>query len=382
MLLCIQIDTQSIEVTMADDISNLYMCSTVRHVMLSVFHAVESNKNSTIVLFNDYQSIPSTLINTSNLPSNIKIVLASRDELTSVIKQKGLIGKFILKSSILGFRIPDFLKRTLISYINAYEEKIFLDLVSYELFVFNDDNKMSRLFRLLVPNYKMIEDGMRNYIEIPIHSPIKKIFRKLKGYHSKTMIMGEKNECLEIHLLSPDKSPSQIHRKVQKLNISQSTYATDLLSKIFQVDSYTHEKRTIILATQPTSKENNLRFKDINFVKKVYQNIYKQAVNAGYNVVLKLHPSEPKDDYNKFFEGVEQLPPKLPVELFLMLSDKKIGIVSLFSSVGMGLEEYCDVFQILKQEEIAETIDTIVSFEKNPAELDLRIKQVLQKFEL
>lgn len=382
MLLCIQIDTQSIEVTMADDISNLYMCSTVRHVMLSVFHAVESNKNSTIVLFNDYQSIPSTLINTSNLPSNIKIVLASRDELTSVIKQKGLIGKFILKSSILGFRIPDFLKRTLISYINAYEEKIFLDLVSYELFVFNDDNKMSRLFRLLVPNYKMIEDGMRNYIEIPIHSPIKKIFRKLKGYHSKTMIMGEKNECLEIHLLSPDKSPSQIHSKVQKLNISQSTYATDLLSKIFQVDSYTHEKRTIILATQPTSKENNLRFKDINFVKKVYQNIYKQAVNAGYNVVLKLHPSEPKDDYNKFFEGVEQLPPKLPVELFLMLSDKKIGIVSLFSSVGMGLEEYCDVFQILKQEEIAETIDTIVSFEKNPAELDLRIKQVLQKFEL
>ncbi|MFS1441344.1 MULTISPECIES: polysialyltransferase family glycosyltransferase [unclassified Vibrio] len=367
---------------MADDISNLYMCSTVRHVMLSVFHAVESNKNSTIVLFNDYQSIPSTLINTSNLPSNIKIVLASRDELTSVIKQKGLIGKFILKSSILGFRIPDFLKRTLISYINAYEEKIFLDLVSYELFVFNDDNKMSRLFRLLVPNYKMIEDGMRNYIEIPIHSPIKKIFRKLKGYHSKTMIMGEKNECLEIHLLSPDKSPSQIHSKVQKLNISQSTYATDLLSKIFQVDSYTHEKRTIILATQPTSKENNLRFKDINFVKKVYQNIYKQAVNAGYNVVLKLHPSEPKDDYNKFFEGVEQLPPKLPVELFLMLSDKKIGIVSLFSSVGMGLEEYCDVFQILKQEEIAETIDTIVSFEKNPAELDLRIKQVLQKFEL
>ncbi|MCC4786917.1 polysialyltransferase family glycosyltransferase [Vibrio splendidus] len=367
---------------MIDGNSNLYICSTVRHVMLSVFHAVKSNKNSTIVLFNDYQSIPSTLINTSNLPSNINIVLASRDELTSAIKQKGLIGKFILKSSILGFRIPDCLKRTLISYINAYEEKIFLDLVSYELFVFNDDNKMSRLFRLLVPNYKMIEDGMRNYIEIPIHSPIKKTFRKLKGYHSKTMIMGEKNECLEIHLLSPDKSPSQIHSKVQKLNISQSTYATDLLSKIFQVDSYTHEKRTIILATQPTSKENNLRFKDINFIKKVYQNIYKQAVNAGYNVVLKLHPSEPKDDYKKFFEGVEQLPPKLPVELFLMLSDKKIGIVSLFSSVGMGLEEYCDVFQILKQEEIAETIDTIVSFEKNPAELDLRIKQVLQKFEL
>ena len=158
---------------MIDGNSNLYICSTVRHVMLSVFHAVKSNKNSTIVLFNDYQNIPSTLISTSNLPSNINIILASRDELTSGIKQKGLIGKFIIKSSMLGLRIPNILKSSLISYINDYKN-IIPDLGSYELFVFNDDNKMSRLFRLLVPTYKMIEDGMRNYIEIPIHSPVKK----------------------------------------------------------------------------------------------------------------------------------------------------------------------------------------------------------------
>ncbi|WP_210447217.1 glycosyltransferase family 52 [Vibrio crassostreae] len=361
--------------------SNLYICSTVRHVMLSVFHAVKSNKHSTIVLFSDYQNIPSTLISTSNLPSNIKVILASRDELTSGIKRKGLIGKFIIKSSMLGLRIPNLLKSSLISYINDYTN-ILPDLGSYELFVFNDDNKMSRLFRLLVPTYKMIEDGMRNYIEIPIHSPVKKIFRRFKGSPSKTMIMGEKKECLEIHLLSPEKSPSKVKDKVKKLTLSKSGHATKVVSELFQVDNYTNEKRTIILATQPTSKENSLRFKDINFVKKVYQDIYKQAINAGYNVVLKLHPSEPKDDYNKLFEGVEQLPPKLPVELFLMLSSKKMGIVSLFSSVGMGLEEYCDVFQILKQEEIAETINTIASFEQNPAELDLRIKQVLQKIEL
>lgn len=367
---------------MIDGNSNLYICSTVRHVMLSVFHAVTSNKYSTIVLFNDYQNIPSTLISTSNLPSNIKIILASRDELTSEIKRKGIIGKFIIKSSMLGLRIPDFLKSSLISYINDYKKNTLPDLGSYELFVFNDDNKMSRLFRLLVPTYKMIEDGMRNYIEIPIHSPVKKIFRQFKGYPSKTMIMGEKKECLEIHLLSPEKSPLTVKDKVKKLTLSKSGHAVEVVSELFQVDHYTNEKRTIILATQPTSKENALRFKDINFVKKVYQDIYKQAINAGYNVVLKLHPSEPKDDYNKLFRGVEQLPPKLPVELFLMLSDKKMGIVSLFSSVGMGLEEYCDVFQILKQEEIAETINTIASFEQNPAELDLRIKQVLQKIEL
>ncbi len=366
---------------MIDVSSNLYICSTVRHVMLSVFNAVKSNKYSTIVLFNDYQNIPSTLINTSNLPSNINIILASRDELTSEIKRKGLIGKFIIKSSMLGLRIPNVLKNSLTSYINNYKN-ILPDLGSYELFVFNDDNKMSRLFRLLVPTYKMIEDGMRNYIEIPIHSPVKKIFRRFKGYASKTMIMGEKKECLEIHLLSPEKSPLTVKDKVKKLTLSKSGHAVEVVSELFQVDNYTNEKRTIILATQPTSKENALRFKDINFVKKVYQDIYKQAINAGYNVVLKLHPSEPKDDYNKLFKGVEQLPPKLPVELFLMLSDKKMGIVSLFSSVGMGLEEYCDVFQILKQEEIAETINTIASFEQNPAELDLRIKQVLQKIEL
>lgn len=367
---------------MADKISNLYICSTVRHVMLSVFHAVKSNKKSTIVLFNDYQNIPLDIINTSNQPDNIKVILASRDKLTSEIKKKGIIGKFLMKSSMIGLRIPDFLKKILIDYINSYKKNILPNMGCYELFVFNDDNKMSRLFRLLVPTYKMIEDGMRNYIEIPIHSPVKKIFRTFKGYPSSTMIMGEKKECLEIHLLSPDKSPSKIKDKVKKLTLSKSGYATEVISKLFQVDNYTHEKRTIILATQPTSKENALRFKDINFVKKVYQDIYKQAINAGYNVVLKLHPSEPKDDYSKFFEGVEQLPPKLPVELFLMLSNNKMGIVSLFSSVGMGLEEYCDVFQILKQEEIAETINTIASFEQNPAELDLRIKQVLQKIEL
>ncbi|CAH6811293.1 Polysaccharide biosynthesis protein CpsK(V) [Vibrio chagasii] len=361
--------------------SNLYICSTVRHVMLSVFHAVKSNKHSTIVLFNDYQNIPSTLINIYNLPSNINIIFASRDELTSEIKRKGLIGKFIIKSSMLGLRIPNILKSALTSYVNNYKN-IIPYLGSYELFVFNDDNKMSRLFRLLVPTYKMIEDGMRNYIEIPVNSPVKKVFRKLKGYPSKAMIMGEKKDCLEIHLLSPEKSPLKIKDKVKKLTLSKSGHAVEVVSELFQVDNYKNEKRTIILATQPTSKENALRFQDINFVKKVYQNIYQQAVSAGYDVVLKLHPSEPKGDYNKLFEGVKQLPSKLPVELFLMMSNKKMGIVSLFSSVGMGLEEYCDVFQILKQTEIAETINTLVGFEQNPEELDLRIKQVLQKIEL
>ncbi|WP_060983187.1 glycosyltransferase family 52 [Vibrio splendidus] len=367
---------------MIDGNSNLYICSTVRHVMLSVFHAVKSNQNSTIILFNDYQNIPSTLINTSNLPSNINIILASRDELTSEIKRKGLIGKLIIKSSMLGLRIPNILKSSLTFYINDYKKNILPDLGSYDLFVFNDDNKMSRLFRLLVPTYKMIEDGMRNYIEIPIHSPVKKIFRRLKGYPSKTMIMGEKKECLEIHLLSPEKSPSTVKDKVKKLTLSKSGHAVEVVSELFQVDNYTNEKRTIILATQPTSKENALRFKDINFVKKVYQDIYKQATNVGYNVVLKLHPSEPKDDYNKLFKGVEQLPPKLPVELFLMLSDKKMGIVSLFSSVGMGLEEYCDVFQILKREEMTDAVKSIANFEQNHDDLDIRIKQVLQKLEL
>ncbi|CAH6905554.1 Glycosyltransferase family 52 [Vibrio chagasii] len=367
---------------MENELSNLYICSTVRHVMLSVFHAVQTDKNSSILLFNDYQDIPSDLINTSSLPSNISVTLVSRDELTSEIKRKGIIGKFIIKSSMLGLRIPNFLKSSLNSYINDYKKNTLPDLGSYELFVFNDDNKMSRLFRLLVPTYKMIEDGMRNYIEIPVHSPVKKTFRRFKGYPSKTMTMGEKKECLEIHLLSPEKSPSKVKNKVKKLTLSKSGHAVEVVSELFQVDNYTNRKRTIILATQPTSKENALRFKDINFVKKVYQDIYKQAINAGYNVVLKLHPSEPKDDYNKLFEGVEQLPPKLPVELFLMMSNQKMGIVSLFSSVGMGLEEYCDVFQILKQEEVSEAINTIASFEENPKELDFRINQVLQKFEL
>lgn len=367
---------------MTDEISNLYICSTVRHVMLSVFHAVKSNKKSTIVLFNDYQNIPLDIINTSNQPDNIKVILASRDKLTSKIKKKGIIGKFIMKSSMIGLRIPDFLKKILIDYINSYKKNILPNMGCYELFVFNDDNRMSRLFRLLVPNYKMIEDGMRNYIEIPIHDPLKKTIRRIKSYPSKVMVMGEKKECLEIHLLSPEKSPSIVKDKVTKLTLSKSGCAIEILSKLFQIDSYNHEKDTVIIATQPTSKENILRFKDINFVKKVYQDIYKQAINAGYNVVLKLHPSEPKDDYSKFLEGVEQLPPKLPVELFLMMSNQKMGIVSLFSSVGMGLEEYCDVFQILKQEEVSEAIKTIANFEKNPKELDFRIKQVLQKFEL
>ncbi|MFS1882201.1 hypothetical protein [Vibrio splendidus] len=77
---------------MADEISNLYICSTVRHVMLSVFHAVKSDRKATIVLFNDYQNIPLDVINTSNQPDNIKVILASRDKLTSKIKKKGFIG--------------------------------------------------------------------------------------------------------------------------------------------------------------------------------------------------------------------------------------------------------------------------------------------------
>ncbi|EDK29078.1 polysaccharide biosynthesis protein CpsK(V) [Vibrionales bacterium SWAT-3] len=362
--------------------SNLYICSTVRHVMLSIFHAVEKEKKATIVLFNDYQNIPSTVFNTAHLPENIEIILASRDELTSSLKRKGVIGKLIIKYSMLGVRIPEFLKKALIHYIKYYRKEILPDVNCCELFVFNDDNKMSRLFRLLFPNYKMIEDGMRNYIEIPIHGSVKRVIRKLKRYPSNTMIMGERRECLEVHLLSPEKSPLAIKDKVDKLALSKSGQAIEILSKLFQIDNQNHHTGTVIIATQPTSKENILRFKDANFIKKVYQNIHERIVDAGYRVVLKLHPSEPQETYNQFLEGVEQLPPKLPVELFLMMSNQKMGIVSLFSSVGMGLEEYCDVFQILKQEEVSEAINTIASFEENSKELDFRINQVLQKFEL
>lgn len=39
---------------------------------------------------------------------------------------------------------------------------------SGQLFLFNDNNKMSRLFKLLSPNYEIIEDGIGNYLKVAV----------------------------------------------------------------------------------------------------------------------------------------------------------------------------------------------------------------------
>ncbi|MFA0551872.1 hypothetical protein AB4538_13610, partial [Vibrio lentus] len=139
---------------------NLYVCSTLRHFLFSISKSCyQPSEHSTILFFYDYQGIDKDKINKNIKSENIEIILISRKELIFNLK-KSWLGKLTLFLSMRNIQPNEQLIK-LVSY-QLIKLKILKpsDFNNLSLFIFNDKNKVARIFKLLIKNYAIIEDGV------------------------------------------------------------------------------------------------------------------------------------------------------------------------------------------------------------------------------
>ncbi|KNH11852.1 hypothetical protein ACS79_16140 [Vibrio lentus] len=348
---------------------DLYICSTVRHLLFSLYksQSSDSNKLSKIIFFYDYQDVDPKSIDTSVLPKNIELVLVSRKLLVKHIKKNGFLGKYILFCSLRGLSINNNIKNSLTSLIKEYDNNLDFSCTIKKLYLYNENNKMSRLFRLLSSSYSMIEDGMGNYVEHKVSSKPKQLLRYLSNRDPKYYVFGEMKQCDDIYAIHPEKLPKSVLYKGKKLVLSKNKTYTSNIQRCFRFNkSYSLDKKTLIIATQPTFNILKGKLIDNGFFHEIYDLIISKSRSEGFEPVLKLHPKENESDYLSFKEkGVTFLSNKQPLELYLLSSTDTVNIISINSSAGIGMEEYCNIYKLIPDSEVSNFVDIISKLEIN-----------------
>ncbi|NAZ54559.1 hypothetical protein GL177_14530 [Vibrio toranzoniae] len=360
---------------------DIYICSTVRHLLFSLYKSQDSTTTSMIIFFYDYQNIDPKSISSDELPGHIELILVNRKQLVNNIKESGFIGKYILFSALHSWPISDSLKSTLVTLLKKYDGDLDFDHTINTLFLYNDNNKMSRLFRLLSTSYSMIEDGMGNYVEHKIDSRPKQLLRFLSIKKPQSYVFGERRQCAAIYAIHPEKLPKSVLHKGRKLILSKNKMNISNIQRCFRFDD-THNlnRKTLIIATQPTFNKLKGKLVDTSFFYKIYDLIISKSKSEGFDPVLKLHPKENESDYSLFKEkGVTFLSNKLPLELYLLSSIETVNIISINSSAGIGMEEYCNIYKLIPDSEISNFVDIISKLEKNEDSLQDIISFELSK---
>lgn len=357
---------------------NLYICSTLRHLIFSLLKATKEEKvNSQILFFYDYQNVALDVIDINHLPANVKLILLSRKQLTKKLRAT-LSGKLLSLCALKNISLPVFFKTLLIKKLTDAIPELSLPTESLQLFVFNERNKMSRLFRLLVGHYQMVEDGVGNYYEIPVLFP-KNIVRRLQGKKGNHWILGESKTCQSIHVTFPDKLPESVKYKGKEIDFLDTKDNLSLINQLFEFTPATiPSDKIVILATQPTPKELKARLIDPLFLFKINQEIIHYCNENNITVLIKIHPSETLADYIPIFPSSTFLPGKLPLELQILNSTDKPKIMSLNSSAGLGFEKYCQRVKLIPDDQLGRFVDIICDWEKNPDTLKELIKNALQ----
>jgi len=348
---------------------NLYICSTLRHLLFSVLKAKnEPNQESHILFFYDYQDIDMNMLDTTCLPDHIKLTLLSRKELTRKLKQS-LKGKLYLFLSLRTINLPELLKNKLKIYISGFIPGLSISNKKIALFVFNERNKMSRLFRTMVSEYEMIEDGVGNYFKVPTVGT-QGIVRFLQNKPTQYWLFGEEARCKRIYVVSPEKLPEDIQHKAVQIDFLKNKKNIALINGVFKFSpTKKNPNNSMIIATMPTGSALFNKLKNKQFLFQLNQHFIDFADEHDIAVSIKTHPSESIKDYDKYFPNINFLPSKLPLELFILNAEKSPTIISIASSAGIGFEDYCRRITLIPESSLEGFVDIILSWENNEDKL-------------
>lgn len=357
-------------------LTNLYICSTLRHLLFALAKATsESDSRSVILFFRDYQNIEESALDTSQLPDHIQLYILTRENISLNLK-RSLTGRLLLGLALRTLTVPTHLSNWLYNHMNNLIDGIALTPGKVKLFVFNERNKMARLFRLLVDEYAVIEDGVGNYYEIPVKG-YKRYIRALQGKPAKHWVFGEDRKCSAIYAIYPEKLPLSVQNKGIQIDFLEGSGGINTINHVFRYQPNHDFQPDVILATQPDIKAVTSQLNDKSFMMGINHLIVDACENLKLNVGLKLHPKESSESYLTLLPNAEYLPKKIPIEVLLINNYKKPIVLSLCSTSGMGFEKYCRRIMLIPQSELDQLAQIMVRWEKQPEALKAEIQRAL-----
>lgn len=346
-----------------------YLCSTVRHLLFSLLRSLKNTKKvSHIFMVTDQQNINSDNFDVACLPDNIKVHFIQRSQIRADL-YCNIEGCILKVMALRNFSTTSKIRAHI--HKRLFQDTLKLDLRFSDknnLFVFNDRNKMSRLFRLVFPCYDLIEEGMANYYEIELKK-IEKILQIFNFNKRTKRYFGDDKRCKNIYLLSPEKSASSAKHKTVKIDFINEQHINDYGYKFFKYRK--QEDFSCIIATQPY----DINGQDLI----IYKKLQKAFNENKLQFAVKPHPREDISYYKNKFPDTAIIESKIPLELIIFGSKKKCHIVSICSSAGIGFEQYCKKINLIKDHELDISKEIIRSWGLKPKLIDERIEFVIEE---
>ncbi|CAK1799120.1 hypothetical protein F0248_07570 [Vibrio crassostreae] len=348
---------------------NLYLCSTLRHFLFALLKSLkEAEQESRIIVVTDQQGLEPESFDLSILPSTITVKFIGRKKLLKEIYSGG-VGFIHKRFAVANYQCDFFKNRTA---NKLYEIEVLSEPLTDEkmrLFLFNDRNRLSRLMRLAFPSYEVIEDGLSNYTGTEL-SLTDRFLSNKKGRR----YIGDDRRCKFIHLLQPELAPSQIAKKVQRIDFIDSNNVNKFLYSIFKLDNSNVDVPDVIIATQPISISGmSDSGDDIN----VYRSMMEQLEAKNCTYAFKVHPRENEDKYKNAFPDSRFIKSKVPLELLVFSSSNLPIILSVYSSAGMGFENFCHRVTLIKDDEAEIQADIYNQWKESHVDLNKRLEAIL-----
>jgi len=318
---------------------NFYICSTVRHLLFALLQALsEPDQTHHILFFSDFQSTSLEPWDLAHLPANINVHEGNRrqfrKELTSDLR--GTLFYFLAMRNLAA---PGFLRQAFFKTLGQLHPDIattFRNAEDRELWLFNERNKMARVFRLITQRFNLIEEGSGNY-----HYFTKSVWRwpgrALLGRPYNKLSFGEDRRCQTILVSYPEKLPPFVARKGARIDFLDTPASKQVIRRMFGDTDFSMFSDAVIVATSPLDTLDNI---SVRQKLSLYQLMVETLSGMGLNAILKLHPRENTQDYAALRETLPFAPEKLPLEVVIVLSEKPVTILSFFTSAGIGLEPY------------------------------------------
>ncbi|WP_392340484.1 glycosyltransferase family 52 [Moritella marina] len=350
---------------------NIYLCSTVRHLLFSLLKSLpESDDKSLIFMITDQQHINQTNFDCQVLPAHIDIIFIERDKLRNLIYSdvKGYIIKQMARFNVTTSPSTREKIRNLL-----FNQSLGLSLPSNDieqgqLFLFNDRNKISRLFRLAFKKYTLIEEGLANYSGIKLN-PLKKIYRLITLNKYKMRYYGDDKRCENLFLVNHKNVPYELRDKARPITFLQNKYSIAVCKQLFKIQAI--ENPQCILATQPLIETGI----DLAIYRKVIDLCHSHNIDC----VIKPHPSENTQRYIDEFPNIQLIESKIPLELILVGSPQPCAILSIYSTAGIGFEKYCKRINLIQDNEIEEVDMIFKRWRHDFSSIDKRIFQAIEQ---
>jgi hypothetical protein len=338
----------------------------------------EDDQEHQILFFSDYQNTSLAAWDLSKLPANIAVYEGNRRQFRHLLTQSWQ-GKLFYFLAMQKLKAPVFLHKPLFDTLDQTLSefgKNFAKAENRRLWLFNERNKMARVFRLVSQNFSLIEEGSGNYHYW--HYPWWRWpARALIGVPYNKCYMGEDNRCTEIEVSHPDKMPPFVRHKGRKIDYLNTPESKAIIRRVF-VKHIELEKlpENIILATSPLE---NLDGIETDGKIAIYERVIATLAELGYAVLVKLHPRESREEYAPIADGVAFAPEKLPLEVLIVLSPQPVTVVSFFTSSGIGLEQYFTLIELCdRKADNSYDLDKVVEWMRQPAAIENAVKTKVQ----